>query len=262
MGGGIATRIIQAGYPTVVWARRPEALAEFDVPNVTVASSPAALGADADLIGICVWSDDDVRAVVTGDDGVLAGCRPGSIIVIHSTTLPSTCRALADLAAPKGVFVVDAPVTGGRAVALAGALTVAAGGDETAFTRCEPVFATFASTVVRLGPVGAGQVAKLLNNALFAANLAVAGDALALGAELGLDPEQLTRFIATGSGRSFGLEIALRARDSAETRQGAWPALEKDLQNLNRDVEDDRFRVLRAAAAEAVRRLKDQEGST
>ena len=159
-----------------------------------------------------MWADDDVREVLVGDDGVVAGCRPGTVVAVHSTVTPATCRELAELAAVHGIVLLDVPVTGGREVALSGALTVAVGGDEGALARCRPVFESFADTILRMGDVGSGQVAKLLNNALLAANLAVADDALTLGVELGVDGAVLADFLRQGSGRSYALDVALLVR--------------------------------------------------
>ncbi len=266
MGGAMAQRLVDAGWATVLWARRPEVLDAFSAANVEVAATPAALAAAADLVGVCVWADDDVREVVAGEDGLLAGSRPGTVIVIHSTVEPATCRALAALAAARGVALLDAPVSGGRDVALEGKLTVAVGGDLQTLQRCRPVLAAFADTVVALGDVGAGQVAKLLNNALLAANLTVADDALTLGEALGLDPVALAPFLADGSGRSYGLGVAARARTTPATRQAARPALDKDLSRLRAAMApdgadagaavDDPTPLLRDAA-EAIRRLGD-----
>ncbi len=154
--------------------------------------------------------------------------------------------------------MLDAPVSGGRNVALAGALTLAVGGDEGALARCRPVFDTFASTIVWLGDVGAGQVAKLLNNALFAANMTLADDALTVGAALGIEADQLEAFLRAGSGRSFGLDIVSRCRTSDATRRGAAPALAKDVQRLQRESEAlAAGSRLRDAAAEAIHRLHD-----
>jgi 3-hydroxyisobutyrate dehydrogenase-like beta-hydroxyacid dehydrogenase len=258
MGGGIASRIIDAGFPTVLWARRAEALAEFTAGNVDIAKTPEELAAAVDLVGVCVWSDDDVREVVAGERGVLSGARPGTIVVVHSTVAPSTCHELAARAAARDVVVLDAPVTGGRDIALAGALTVAVGGDEHAFARCRPVFDTFATTVIRLGDVGAGQVAKLLNNALFAANMALADDALTVGDALGVDPVQLEEFLRHGSGRSYALDIVARCRTSDAIRQAALPALEKDVQRLEHAAgTPPAGDLLHDGATEAVRRLHD-----
>jgi 3-hydroxyisobutyrate dehydrogenase-like beta-hydroxyacid dehydrogenase len=180
------------------------------------------------------------------------------VIAIHSSIAPASCRELAEMALTRGVDLLDAPVSGGRQVALDGALTVAVGGDEAALARSRPVFESFAGTIVHLGGVGTAQAAKLVNNALFAANLAVADDALALGEELGIDASALAEFVRAGSGRSYALDVALRARASAEMRQAARPALEKDLRSLDADVRSGRETgaVLRATAADGVDRLR------
>jgi 3-hydroxyisobutyrate dehydrogenase len=255
----MATRIIDAGWPTILWARRPEAPKAFDAPNVEIADSPAALAAQSDLVGICVWADDDAREVVAGDAGVLAGCREGTVVALHSTVLPATCRELADMATARGVVVLDAPVTGGRKLALAGALAMAIGGELAALERCKPVFDSFASTVVRLGDVGSGQVAKLLNNTLLAANLALADDALTLGEAFGLDAPALAQLLRCGSGRSYALDVALASRTSAATRRAALPALEKDVHGLAADLAAGgrATSLLCHVAAEAIRRLRD-----
>jgi 3-hydroxyisobutyrate dehydrogenase-like beta-hydroxyacid dehydrogenase len=258
MGGAMVRRIVDTGWSTVLWARRPDALTAYAAPGVDVAETPAALAAAADLVGICVWADDDVRDVLTGDQGVLAGARPGTVVAIHSTILPSTCRELAAAVAPREVTILDAPVSGGGDVALSGGLTVAVGGDAAAVARCRPVFDAFASTVVHLGPVGAGQVAKLLNNALFAANVALADDALTLGESLGIDACELERFLETGSSRSYALGIAARFRTSDETRRAATPALAKDVRNLAAETDDAKgAHLLHAAAAGTINRLQN-----
>jgi 3-hydroxyisobutyrate dehydrogenase len=260
MGGAIATRIIAAGFPTVLWARRPEVLASFAGTHVETATTPAELAARADLIGICVWADEDVRQVLQGDHGVLAGCRPGTIVAIHATVQPATCRELAAAAAERGVIVIDAPVSGGRHVAVAGSLVVAVGGDEDAVERCRPIFATFGDPVIHLGQIGTGQLAKLVNNALLAANLALADDALALAKTLGVEPGAMARMLRHGSGRSYALDVAVAARASAATRHAMLGPLEKDVQYLTSDAmrrDCAGAALLVDAAREAIRRLAD-----
>src|SRR5262249_12622569 len=135
---------------------------------------------------------------------------------------------------------------------------VAIGGDEAAAARCRPVFDAYSGTLVRLGEVGAGQIAKLLNNSLFAANLAVADDALTIGAGLGLDASALAEILASGSGRSSGLGIVQGARRSAEPRSAALPALAKDVESLLTETGDDHAaKPFHDAAAAAVDRLRD-----
>jgi 3-hydroxyisobutyrate dehydrogenase len=263
MGGAMVRRIVAAGVSTVLWARRPQVLSEF--AGVEAAPTPAELARAVDLIGICVWSDADVRDVLEGETGVLAGCKPGTVIAIHSTTAPATCRELADAAAGRGVVVIDAPVSGGPDAALAGALVVAVGGDERAVERWRPVFATFADLVVHVGPVGSAQVAKLVNNALFCANFALGDDALDLGEALGVDPSALAQFLMRGSGRSLGVDVASRARTSNETRARALGPLEKDVHCLTSDAapsESAAVPLFTEAARAAIRRLANQRGKS
>lgn len=258
VGGAIASRIIGAGFATVLWARRPEALVPFAAPNVEAADDPASLAAAADLVGICVWADEDVRDVVLRPDGVLAGVRPGTVIAVHSTARPSTCRELAAAAAGKGATLLDAPFSGSREVALAGELVVGVGGDTEAIERCRPVFASFADLVLHLGPVGSAQSAKLVNNALLAANLALADDALSLGEALGMAPGVLAEFLRRGSGRSYALDVALTSRQSAEIRRMALAPLEKDVDCLLSEAPGATALaapLLKGASAEALERL-------
>jgi 3-hydroxyisobutyrate dehydrogenase len=258
MGGAIASRIIGAGFPTRLWARRPEALDEFRGPTVQSATSPAALAYDADLIGVCVWDDQAVRDVLYGDEGVLSGAREGTVVAIHSTVLPATVCAAAEAAAERGVILVDAPVSGGREVALSGGLVVAVGGDDAAVERSRPVFAAFGAQVIHVGPVGAGQFAKLINNSLLAANLAVADDAIELAQRLGMEPTALAEFIRNGSGRSFGFDVALLTRSSVEARQQTVVALRKDVGCLTVDAaprESAEATLFTHAARQGVERL-------
>jgi 3-hydroxyisobutyrate dehydrogenase len=256
MGGAIATRIIAAGLPIVLWARRADVLASYDAPNVEAAASPAELAAAVDLVGICVWDDEGVREVLEGDSGVLAGCKPGTVVAIHSTIRPTTCRELAAAGAEREVAVIDAPVSGGRDVALAGSLVVAVGGDQAAFEQCRPVFASFGDPVIHVGPVGTGQFAKLLNNALLAANLAVADDALTLAGAAGIRLDAMVDVLRHGSGRSFGLDVALMARDTPQARRLVREPLEKDVRNLTSQAGPDKA-LLYEVAMEALRRLAD-----
>jgi 3-hydroxyisobutyrate dehydrogenase-like beta-hydroxyacid dehydrogenase len=267
MGGAIARRIIDAGRPTVLWARRAESLEPFaDASNVTVAATPADLAAAVDLICVCVWSDADVRDVLERHDGVIAGARPGTVVAVHSTVHPETARGLDANARKRGVVLVDAPVSGGRDLALAGSLVVAVGGDEPDVDRARPVFELFGDPVLHVGPVGTASLVKLVNNTMLAAHIAVADDALSLGAAAGIEPEQLAAVLRSGSGRSYGLEVAVMCRADAETRRMALPAIAKDVGTLLEHASTtglDRASPLAAAASEAVRRLgQDAEGTT
>jgi 3-hydroxyisobutyrate dehydrogenase-like beta-hydroxyacid dehydrogenase len=190
-GAPMARRITEGGYETTLWARRPASVEPFADTAAKVAGTPAELAAASDLVCLCVVGDDDVREVLGGDTGVLTGLAPGGIIAIHSTVHPDTCREIATLAAQHDISVIDAPVSGGEPAATAGTLLVMVGGDDDVVERARPVFATYADPIVHLGAVGSGQVAKILNNLLFSANLGAAMSTLELGEALGVPRDRL-----------------------------------------------------------------------
>ncbi|MDL4816385.1 NAD(P)-dependent oxidoreductase [Actinomadura opuntiae] len=205
-GGPMAQRIVDAGHPTTLWARRPATLEPFAGTGAAVAASPAELARGSDLVCVCVVDDAGVEEVLSGEDGVLAGLADGAVIAVHSTVHPDTCRRLAAEAEKQGVALIDAPVSGGGPAAAEGRLLVMAGGEEETVERCRPVFASYGDPIVHTGPLGSGQVAKLLNNLLFTANLATASTALALGRALDVDPGGLAEVVSRGSGASFALD--------------------------------------------------------
>ena len=230
-GGPMARRIIDAAYATTLWARRPATLEPYEGTPAKVAASPAELAADCDLVCVCVVNDADVTEVVTGAEGVLAGLRDGGVLAVHSTVHPDTCRRLAAEAQTHGVRVIDATVSGGGAAAAEGRLLVMAGGEAETVDFCRPVFATYADPIVHMGPLGSGQVAKLLNNVLFTANLAAAADALSLGQSLAVDPHRLAEVIAHGTANSFALgRIASAGGTLDRIAAHAGSTLRKDIQ--------------------------------
>jgi 3-hydroxyisobutyrate dehydrogenase len=206
-GGPMAGRIVEAGFPTTLWARRGASLEPFEDTGARVAGSPAELAASSDLVCLCVVGDTDVEEITGGENGVLAGLKSGGVIAIHSTVHPKTCHALAKKATAQGASVIDAPVSGGAPAVAEGRLLVMVGGEADVVERCRPVFETYADPVVHLGDLGSGQTTKLLNNLLFTANLGTAATALALGEALGVLPDRLTEVISRGSGNSFALNV-------------------------------------------------------
>jgi 3-hydroxyisobutyrate dehydrogenase-like beta-hydroxyacid dehydrogenase len=227
-GGPMARRIIEAGYPVTLWARRPATLEPFADTNAKTSGSPAELAAASDLVCVCVRDDADTEEVV---DAVLGGLTAGGVIAVHSTVHPDTCRRLAERAQAGGVRLIDAPVSGGAPAAEAGRLLVMVGGDEETVEFCRPVFGSYGDPIVHLGPVGAGQVTKLLNNAAFTAHLGVAVSLLALGQSLGVDQLRLADVISHGSGNSFALErVASAGGTLARIGEHAGHLLRKDVQ--------------------------------
>lgn len=201
----MARRIVEGGYPTTLWARRPATLEPFADTPAKVAGSPAELAAASDLVCVCVVGDADIDEITGGERGLLAAMKPGSVIAVHSTVHPNTCRELAKKAGAQGVSVIDAPVSGGGPAAAEGRLLVMVGGDADVVERCRPVFETYADAVVHLGDLGSGQTTKLLNNLLFTANVGTAATALSLAKALGISPDRFTEVVSRSSGNSFAL---------------------------------------------------------
>ena len=204
-GGPMARRIVESGFPLSIWARRPEAAQFLVDAGATLMPDVAALGR-CDLVGICVFDDAGVTAVADA----LVPEMNGGTIVIFSTIDPETCRRIATDAAARHIAVIDAPVSGGGAAAAARTLTVMAGGDATAINHARPVIETFAGLFLHLGPLGAGLMAKLVNNSLMAANLALGDAAREIAASLGVDLAALDKLIPASSGRSYAYEMRAR----------------------------------------------------
>jgi 3-hydroxyisobutyrate dehydrogenase len=231
-GGPMARRIVEAGYDMTLWARRPATLEPFADTAAKTAGSPAELAAASDLVCLCVVGDDDVKEVLNGETGVLAGLVSGGVVAIHSTVHPDTCREIAKSAAAQGVSIIDAPVSGGGQSADEGKLLVMVGGDDEVAGRCRPVFATYADPIVHLGPLGSGQVTKILNNLLFTANLGSAISTLELGESLGIPRKQLCEVLNGGSAASKALgSIAAFGGQTDQLASLAGALLQKDVRH-------------------------------
>lgn len=229
-GGPMARRIAEDGFPTTLWARRPEALEDFaDTPAVVVAT-PADLGAASDIVGICVVADADVEDVLLREDGVVAGMAPGGTVVVHSTVHPDTCRRLAGTLNERGIELLDAPVSGGGHAAAARQLLVMAGGSIEALDRCRPVLDTFADPIIHLGPVGAGASAKAINNLVFTAHLGIALEAFAYATTIGVDQVALAEVLDHGSGGSKAAGYVAMAGFDAALLAGFADLLRKDVE--------------------------------
>jgi 3-hydroxyisobutyrate dehydrogenase-like beta-hydroxyacid dehydrogenase len=186
-----------------------------------------------ELLETCVFDAAGTREVLFGPDGAARTMAPGSIIAVHSTISSADVRAVAAQAASRGLRVLDAPVSGGGLKAARGELVTMIGGDADTLEQCRPVFSTFANLIAHLGGVGAGQQAKLINNAMLAANTAIAADAFGIAERLGLDLDGLAEVLRNGSGRSYGVEMAappgaLRYMANSQAR----PTLAKDVRLL------------------------------
>jgi 3-hydroxyisobutyrate dehydrogenase len=228
-GGPMARQIVDSGFPLTLWARRPESLEPYADTNASVASTPAELGAASDVVGVCVTGDADVEDVLLRLDGVLEGMSTGGVVVIHSTIHPDTCARVAKQATRRGLGVLDAPVSGGGGAARQRKLLVMVGGEPDHLALCRPVFDTFGDPVIHLGPLGAGQMAKLVNNLVFTALVTVGLETFAFADELGMDRNALAQVLAHGSGGSQAAAILARSGFNTAGLRQAVANLDKDV---------------------------------
>ncbi len=233
-GGPMAHRIVDAGMDLVVWARRPEVLEAYTTKGAKAAESVSQVGSLCDHVGICVVNDADVLSIT---DQLIPVMKPGGRIAVHSTVLPETVARLEAQCDERGLAFIDAPVSGGSPAAEAGVLTVMCGGRQEAFEAALPVLKTFGKLVVLLGPAGAGQRAKIVNNAMLSANMGVAMAAIEAAQALDIDRAAFVELIQASSGRSFGFEVFARLPSPAAFATGA-PMLLKDMNLLNAVLPD------------------------
>jgi 3-hydroxyisobutyrate dehydrogenase len=231
-GTPMALRLLEAGFELAIYARRPEVIERFAGLGATVATTLNSLGAACNVVSVCVVDDDQVREVALGDN-LLAGMQPGSILVVHSTVSPDTCRQLAAVAGEMGITVADAPVSGGRVRSYSGDLTIMVGADPAIFVRIEPVLRAYGSTVKRMGPVGSGQLTKLINNYFTAAHMETAAHELRLIRALGVDPVAAAEVLATCSGSSAIFAMAAANDVQGVQHDESW---NHDMQLLAKDV--------------------------
>jgi 3-hydroxyisobutyrate dehydrogenase-like beta-hydroxyacid dehydrogenase len=187
MGLPMAANVLGAGHELAVFDVRADAVAELAGPGVRTATSAADAARDAEVVDVVVLDGPQVEAATTGPDGVFAGAAPGAVIAVHSTVLPSTVDAVAT-AAPAGVTVLDAPVSGGVRGARAGTLCVMVGGPRDAFDQARPVLDAVGDLVLHLGDRGAGLAAKLARNLIGYVSMLGAQEGRALANAAGTDP--------------------------------------------------------------------------
>ncbi len=232
IGLPMAQTIARAGLPLTVWARRPDAAADF-ADEVVRASTPRELAANSDVIGLCLFDSASIDDVLFATDGLAEGLQAGSIVLIHSTVLPQYVIDLASKLAPAGVRVVDAPISGGAPAAALGELTIMLGGASQDCDDVAPVIDAMSNNAVRLGAVGAGQKTKLLNNTLLTAQMGLVNSMLDLADQLEIDRAGALTAISTSSGTSFALEMFARGSSVATMGNSqARPLLAKDVRLL------------------------------
>lgn len=203
MGGPMAGHILDAGHEVAVWNRTPGKADDLVARRARRAATPADCAAGADVVVTCVSDSPDLEAVVLGQDGAAAGMGEGAILLDCSTVAPSTETRIAEALAARGCAVVDAPLSGGAEGARNGTCTAFVGGSDAAFATARPVLEAFCKTITHLGPTGAGQAAKAVNQIIISGTYASVGEGLAYAARAGLPLEALVEALAGGAADSW-----------------------------------------------------------
>ena len=207
MGHPMAGHLARAGHQVTVYNRTAAKAAAW-VAEYGGASAPTPVQAaqGADIVFACVGNDDDLRSVTVGEQGAFAGMRPGALFVDHTTASASGARDLYATAQARGLHFVDAPVSGGQAGAVNGALTVMCGGDEAAFSAMKPVAMAYSKAVTLVGASGAGQLAKMVNQTAIAGLVQGLSEAIAFGMRAGLDMKLVLDVIGKGAAQSWQMD--------------------------------------------------------
>ena len=212
MGGPMARHLQQRGFATTVYNRTAAKATQWANDYAgRAAPSPREAAVGADVVLICVGNDDDVRSVVFGADGVLAGMHAGSVLVDHTTASAELARELAIAAAERGIAFLDAPVSGGQAGAENGILTAMIGGDLNALKQVDVVLGCYCKTREHMGPAGYGQLAKMVNQVCIAGVVQGLAEGLQLARKVGLDADALIRCISQGAAGSWQMQNRYRS---------------------------------------------------
>ena len=204
MGYPMAGHLARSGHDVTVFNRTTRRAMDWQAEHGgAVAHTPAAAAVDQDAVILCVGNDDDVEEVTTGSDGALNRLREGALIIDHTTTSEALAIALAAAAAERGVAFLDAPVSGGEIGAQNGALTVMVGAEDTAFIDALPLINCYAKSVRRMGPVGTGQLTKMVNQICIAGLLQSLSEGIHFAELAGLDVEGVIEVISQGAAQSW-----------------------------------------------------------
>ena len=208
MGYPMAGHLALAGHKVTVYNRNPAKAKDWcaEFSGHASAPTPREAAQGADMVFCCVGNDDDLRSVMLGTDGALAGTQAGALLVDHTTASANVARELFAAAKAKGVHFVDAPVSGGEAGAINGMLTVMCGGEGAAFERAKPVAMAFSKAFTLMGESGAGQLTKMVNQVCIAGLVQGLSEGIAFGMKAGLNMEQVLEVIGKGAAQSWQMD--------------------------------------------------------
>ncbi|MFI3247302.1 MAG: NAD(P)-dependent oxidoreductase [Ferrimonas sp.] len=207
MGYPMAGHLQRAGHQVTVYNRTTSKALQWQTQyGGQVATTPAQAAAQAELVFVCVGNDDDLRSVLLGAEGAFAGMAAGTILVDHTTASADVAREMAEAAQQHQLIFLDAPVSGGQAGAENGVLTVMVGGEPSAFAQVEPVLAAFARSAVLMGPVGSGQLTKMVNQICIAGIVQGLAEGVHFAQQAGLDGNKVFEVISKGAAQSWQME--------------------------------------------------------
>jgi 3-hydroxyisobutyrate dehydrogenase-like beta-hydroxyacid dehydrogenase len=228
-------RLVEAGHDVSALGRTADRRRELEQLGACAVNEVAEAGAQADVVVLCVFTDEQVRQVCL-DSALLPTMPSGSALVVHTTTSPKTIEAIT--ARADAVDVVDAPVSGGPHDVAAGRITLFVGGAEEAVTRVRPVLGCYGDPMVHVGPCGAGQKVKLVNNALFAGHIGLLAAAIRLGERLGVPESTLLAALAHGSATSRVVDIVAERGSVTSFIEVAGAFVGKDVAVVRRIAAD------------------------
>jgi 2-hydroxy-3-oxopropionate reductase len=258
MGKPMALNLIKAGFNLVVFDVRPEPVEVLVKGGAEKGDSPKNVAERSDLIITMLPDSPDVKAVVLGKDGVLAGARRGTILVDMSSIAPAASIELSKKSVEKGVEMLDAPVSGGEPKAIEGTLSIMVGGDLKTFEKVEGILKSMGSSVVRVGDIGSGNMTKLANQIIVALNIAAVSEAMVLAEKAGVDPENVFNAIRGGLAGSTVLNAKMPMILDGNFKPGFRIGLHiKDLKNALETAHDLSVAVpLTAVVMEIMQALK------
>jgi 2-hydroxy-3-oxopropionate reductase len=216
MGRPMALHLLKAGHPLSVFARRAGSAQPLVDAGARACASPAEVAAHSEVVFTMVTTGADVELVVLGEQGIIHGAKPGTVLVDMGTIPPGTARRIAAALAARGIEMVDAPVSGGEVGAQNATLAIMAGGKAEVLARVRPLLEKLGRTIVHIGPNGAGQVAKACNQMIMVSCIEAVAEAMLLAQQSGADPEKVRLALAGGSAGSRVLEVfgaRMTARD-------------------------------------------------
>ena len=253
MGGQLARHLAAAGFETRGYDVRAEAMEAAEADGAAATGSPAELASASDLAIVGVGFDSELEAALFGDGGVMKSPKPGSVLAVASTVAPATMLKIAERIEGSGIAVLDIPMARGEQAAIDGNLLIFGGGDRAAFDRCRPAFATFSDAIHHLGPVGAGQVGKLVNNLILWACISANEEGFRLAEKLGVEAGPLREALLQSSADNWAL--------ATQAVERPMPWAEKDMTIVLKEADAARIALpLCGTIKEVIKGVKIARG--